>query len=104
MADDLGYGELGCYRQKLIKMPNTDSLATGGMKFTQHYSGSPVCTPSCCVLMTGKHTGHIYIRKNQQVQPEGQLPILANTETILKLFDKFKTLCRTRMYLQRSFL
>ncbi len=64
LADDLGYGELGCYGQKWIKTPHIDRIAAEGMKFTQHYSGSPVCAPSRCVLMTGKHTGHAYIRTN----------------------------------------
>ena len=64
VADDLGYAELGCYGQEWIKTPNIDRLAGEGIKFTQHYSGSPVCAPSRCVLMTGKHTGHAYIRNN----------------------------------------
>jgi len=64
VADDLGYGELGCYGQKLIKTPNIDQLATEGMRFTQFYSGSPVCAPSRCTLMTGKHTGHAVTRNN----------------------------------------
>jgi len=49
IADDLGYAEVGCYGQKKIKTPNIDKLATQGMKFTQHYSGNPVCAPSRCV-------------------------------------------------------
>ena len=64
LADDLGYGELGCYGQKYIRTPNIDRIAAEGKKFTQHYSGSPVCAPSRCVLMTGRHTGHSYIRNN----------------------------------------
>ena len=64
LADDLGYAELGCYGQKWIKTPHIDRMAAEGMRFTQHYSGSPVCAPSRCVLMTGKHTGHAYIRTN----------------------------------------
>ena len=55
LADDLGYGELGCYGQTKIKTPNIDQLAADGMRFTQHYSGSPVCAPSRCTLLTGKH-------------------------------------------------
>ncbi len=58
LADDLGYAELGCYGQKKIKTPNLDRLAAEGIRFTQHYSGSPVCAPSRCCLMTGKQTGH----------------------------------------------
>ena len=64
LADDLGYGELGCYGQKWIRTPHLDRMAAEGMRFTQHYSGSPVCAPSRCVLMTGKHTGHATIRNN----------------------------------------
>src|SRR4051812_4700046 len=62
IADDLGYGDVGCFGQKKIHTPNIDRLATEGMKFTQHYAGCPVCAPSRCVLMTGKHTGHSFIR------------------------------------------
>ena len=58
LADDLGYGDLGCYGQKLIATPNIDKLASEGMRFTQFYCGSTVCAPSRCSLMTGKHTGH----------------------------------------------
>lgn len=65
LADDLGIGDLGCYGQKVIKTPAIDNLAENGMKFTQHYSGSTVSAPSRCVLMTGKHTGHSYIRGNK---------------------------------------
>jgi hypothetical protein len=64
LADDLGYGDLGCYGQKKIKTPNLDKLAAEGMRFTQCYAGSTVCAPSRCALMTGKHTGHAVIRGN----------------------------------------
>lgn len=64
MADDLGYNELGCYGQQIIKTPNIDRIAAEGIKFTQFYSGEAVCAPARCVLMTGKHTGHSYIRNN----------------------------------------
>jgi len=64
LADDQGYAELGCYGQKWIKTPNIDRLAKEGMRFTQHYSGNAVCATARCVLMTGKHTGHAYIRSN----------------------------------------
>jgi arylsulfatase A len=67
MADDLGYGELGCYGQKLIKTPNIDELARGGVRFTDFHCGSPVCAPSRCVLLTGKHSGHSAIRNNRSV-------------------------------------
>jgi arylsulfatase len=64
LADDLGFGELGCYGQKIIRTPHLDRMAADGMRFTQHYAGSPVCAPSRCVLLTGKHTGHAAIRNN----------------------------------------
>jgi hypothetical protein len=64
MADDLGYGDLGCYGQKEIKTPNIDQLADEGTRFTQCYAGYTVCAPSRSVLMTGQHTGHTRIRGN----------------------------------------
>ena len=64
MADDLGYGELGCYGQGVIDTPRLDRLADEGMRFTQFYAGSTVCAPSRCVLMTGLHTGHARVRGN----------------------------------------
>jgi arylsulfatase A-like enzyme len=65
MADDLGYGDLGCYGQKTIRTPHIDRLATEGMRFTQVYAGSTVCAPSRCTLMTGKHQGHALVRGNR---------------------------------------
>jgi arylsulfatase A-like enzyme len=76
LADDLGYGDLGCYGQKRIKTPNIDALAKGGMRFTDFYAGSTVCAPSRASLMTGQHTGHTYIRGN------GELP-LREKDTVL---------------------
>ena len=67
LADDLGYGDVGCYGQQKIKTPNLDRMAKQGMRFTQAYAGSTVCAPSRCVLMTGKHTGHAHIRGNALV-------------------------------------
>jgi len=64
LADDLGFGELGCYGQQLIETPELDKMATEGKRFTQFYAGSTVCAPSRCVLMTGLHTGHSYYRAN----------------------------------------
>ena len=64
MADDLGYGDLGCYGQQKIRTPSIDTLATQGTRFTQCYAGSTVCAPSRCCLMTGLHTGHARIRDN----------------------------------------
>ena len=85
LADDLGYAELGCYGQKKIKTPHLDKMAKQGMRFTQAYAGNAVCAPSRCVLMTGKHAGHAYIRSNTEVQPEGQLPIPFDEVTIAEL-------------------
>ena len=84
MADDLGYGDLGCYGQQRIKTPNLDRMAKEGMLFTDHYSGSTVCAPSRCSLMTGLHTGHTYIRGNSKVYPMGQRPIPSDTKTVAK--------------------
>jgi arylsulfatase A-like enzyme len=67
LADDLGYGDVGCYGQKLIQTPNIDKLAKEGTRFTQCYAGSTVCAPSRCALMTGYHTGHARIRHNGEV-------------------------------------
>ena len=64
MADDLGYGDLGCYGQELIQTPNLDRMAHEGMRFTQFYAGSTVCAPSRSVLMTGQHAGHTFVRGN----------------------------------------
>src|SRR5437588_13088673 len=74
VADDLGYGELGCYGQKKIRTPRLDRMAKDGLRFTQFYAGSPVCAPSRCCLMTGKHGGHAWVRNNREVKPEGQTP------------------------------
>jgi uncharacterized sulfatase len=64
LADDLGYGDLGCYGQKRIKTPQIDRLAQEGMRFTDFYAGATVCAPSRCVLMTGYHLGHCWVRGN----------------------------------------
>lgn len=101
LADDLGYGELGSYGQQKIETPNLDRLAASGMRFTQHYSGAPVCAPSRCVLLTGKHMGNAHIRGNDEWSErgdvwdfekavedpnlEGQRPLPASTVTSAKL-------------------
>ncbi|HUG68414.1 MAG TPA: arylsulfatase [Pirellulaceae bacterium] len=64
LADDLGYGELGCYGQELIKTPRIDQMAREGMRFTNFYAGNTVCAPSRSVLMTGQHMGHTHVRGN----------------------------------------
>lgn len=93
-ADDLGYGELGCYGQQKIKTPFIDKLASEGIRFTQHYSGAPVCAPSRCMLLTGTHAGHSYIRGNYELggfedeAEGGQMPLPDNTFTIAKLMKQ----------------
>ena len=67
LADDLGYGDLGCYGQHRIETPHLDRMAAEGMRFTQHYAGDTVCAPSRCALMTGKHTGRCTVRGNVDV-------------------------------------
>ncbi len=85
LADDLGYGELGCYGQRRIRTPHLDRLAAEGLRFTQAYSGAPVCAPARCVLMTGRSSAHAQIRGNREVQPEGQFPLRAGTTTVAHL-------------------
>jgi arylsulfatase A-like enzyme len=88
LADDLGYNELGIYGQKKIRTPHLDQLAKDGMRFTRNYSGNAVCAPSRCVLMTGKHPGHAFIRNNGEIKPEGQRPIPLNELTMAEVFKK----------------
>jgi len=104
LADDLGYGEVGFNGQKIIQTPNMDALAESGMIFTQHYSGSPVCAPARCILLTGKHAGNAYIRGNDEWRErgnvwdykaavldsnlEGQRPI---ADSVITLAEKLKT-------------
>jgi len=104
LADDLGYGELGCYGQQKIETPNIDRLAQNGMRFTQHYSGMAVSAPSRCILLTGLHSGHAYIRGNDEMPErgdvwnhqamlsdaslEGQRPLPAGTVTLPSLMKQ----------------
>jgi arylsulfatase A len=88
LADDLGYGDLGCYGQQKIATPNIDRLAKMGVKFTQFYSGSTVCAPSRCTFMTGMHTGHAAIRGNVGFKPEGQFPLPDSVVTFPMLLQK----------------
>jgi arylsulfatase A-like enzyme len=103
LADDLGYGELGVYGQQKIETPNIDALTKNGMMFTQHYA-FPVCAPSRYLLLTGKNSGHAYIRDNDEWKErgdiwslasmeanpslEGQLPIPDSTITLAKVLKK----------------
>jgi len=93
MADDLGYGELGCYGQTLIETPNVDRMAREGMRFTQCYAGSPVCAPSRGVLMTGLHGGHAFVRDNLSVKVDGtefggQLPLPSESRTVAEVLKR----------------
>jgi arylsulfatase len=85
ITDDLGVGELGCYGQRRIATPHIDALAAQGVRFTSAYSGSCVCAPSRCTLLTGYHTGHAAIRDNKELQPTGQEPLPAQSVTIAQL-------------------
>jgi len=92
LADDLGYGEIGCYGQKKIKTPNIDRLATEGMRMTQHYTGAPVCAPARCTLMTGKNLAHAEVRGNKDMRIrgkiKGQWPISDEAITIAEVLKK----------------
>ncbi|WP_083422202.1 arylsulfatase [Arsenicibacter rosenii] len=100
-ADDLGYGELGCYGQQKIRTPHLDQLAREGMRFTQHYSSMPVCAPARCMLLTGKHAGHAYIRGNYEMGgfadslEGGQMPLYPGAFTIGRMLQQngYKTAC-----------
>jgi arylsulfatase A-like enzyme len=87
LADDLGYGDLGCYGQKKIRTPNLDRLAKDGVRFTQAYAGSTVCAPSRCALMTGLHTGHCRTRGNGGA-PGGNVPLTPNDVCVAELLQK----------------
>ena len=95
LADDLGYGEVGCYGQTKILTPNIDKLAQRGVRFTQFYVGSPVCAPSRCSLLTGLHTGHATVRNNfglpnykENSNEPGSYPLNENEATIATLFKQ----------------
>ena len=66
VADDLGYGDLGCYGQEVIQTPHLDQMAAEGLRFTDHYAGHTVCRPSRLVFLTGFHTGHTAIAGNSK--------------------------------------
>ena len=91
LADDLGYGELGAYGQQKIQTPNLDRMAAQGMRFTQHYTGAPVCAPSRYMFLTGTHAGHAYIRGNYELgqfeddKEGGQMHIPETTPTLAKM-------------------
>ncbi|MHC4301712.1 MAG: sulfatase-like hydrolase/transferase, partial [Planctomycetota bacterium] len=92
MADDMGYGDLGCYRQKQIRTPNIDRLADEGTSFTDCYAGSTVCAPSRSVLMTGQHTGHTRVRGNKAIVggigPQRRVPLESEDVTVAEVLKQ----------------
>ncbi len=88
LADDLGYGEVGCYGQTKIKTPSIDRMATEGMRFTQFYAGSTVCAPSRSVLMTGQHLGHTRVRGNAGAGNHDAQTLQASDTTIATILQK----------------
>lgn len=88
VADDMGYGDAGCYGQEKIKTPHIDALAAEGMRFTQFYAGTSVCAPSRASLLTGMHTGHTDVRGNRRFLPEGQYPLPEGTVTLPTLLQR----------------
>ncbi len=93
-ADDMGYGEPGCYGQQKIRTPHLDRMAREGMRFTDHYTSTPVCAPARCMLMTGRHGGHTYIHGNYEMGgfadslEGGQMPLPENTFTIARMMQQ----------------
>lgn len=88
MADDLGYGELGCYGQTVIATPNLDRMAAQGMRFTQWYAGATVCAPSRSVLMTGQHHGHTRVRGNAGDRNPAAQALRSDDTTVAKLLQQ----------------
>jgi arylsulfatase A-like enzyme len=88
LADDLGYGDLGCFGQREIQTPNIDRLASEGMKFTHFYSGASVCAPSRCVLMTGKHGGRCRVRGNAPMAQRLKQSLMPDDVTVAKLLKQ----------------
>jgi arylsulfatase A-like enzyme len=89
LADDMGYGDIGAFGQKTLATPNLDRMASQGLRMMQHFSGSTVCAPSRCVLMTGRHTGNASVRGNTAVlMPDDEL-------TVARLFKQngYRTGC-----------
>ena len=87
LADDLGYGDLGVYGQRLVRTPNIDRLAAEGIRFTDFYAGSTVCAPSRAVLMTGRHTGHASVRGNAGGGPQSIQTLRSGERTLAHLFQ-----------------
>ena len=100
-ADDMGYAELSCYGQQKIRTPHLDQIAREGIRFTQHYTSTPVCAPARCMLLTGQHGGHSYIRGNYELggSPDslegGQMPLYPGAYTVGRMLQQagYKTGC-----------
>jgi arylsulfatase A-like enzyme len=91
LADDMGYGELGCYGQEQIKTPTIDALAEKGLRFTDFYAGTAVCSPSRAVLFTGVHAGHATIRGNKGFYPvNGSWDRVALTKSEITIAEMLK--------------
>ncbi|HWB01517.1 MAG TPA: arylsulfatase [Verrucomicrobiales bacterium] len=88
MADDLGYGELGCYGQKVIQTPRIDGMAREGLRFVQFYAGATVCAPSRSVLMTGQHHGHTSVRGNAGKAKPAAQALKANEVTVARVLQQ----------------
>ncbi|RAJ88043.1 arylsulfatase A-like enzyme [Chitinophaga dinghuensis] len=88
LADDLGYGDLSSYGQQKFSTPHIDQLSKEGKRFTQFYAGTSVCAPSRCSFISGKHTGHTFVRGNKEIRPEGQQPI---ADSVVTLTEVLKT-------------
>ena len=90
LADDLGYAELGAFGQQKIRTPRLDRMAAEGMRFTRYYAGSTVCAPSRATLLTGRHTGHAYVRDNHELggfldeEERGQLALPPDHPTVAR--------------------
>jgi len=87
LADDLGYGDLGSYGQKLVHTPNLDRLALEATRFTQVYASAPVCAPSRASLMTGLHQGHAYIRGNND-KSGGRVSLRSGDRTMAEMLKR----------------
>jgi len=88
MADDLGYGDLGCYGQRVITTPNLDQMAREGLRFTHFYAGATVCAPSRSVLMTGLHHGHTRVRGNAGKKNPRAQALTTEDTTVAKVLRK----------------
>lgn len=95
LSDDLAMGDVGAYGQKLIQTPNLDRMGREGTRYLQAYTGTSVCAPARTSLMTGLHMGHSPVRANYEIQPEGQLPLPADTLTVAQVLksEGYATAC-----------